>query len=532
MTDMTGNILNRVRRLPKPTKPAQALQPLFEAVSNAMHAIEDQFPATAITSGHINITITNLAAPARSQIIIADNGIGLTNDRFLAFCTTDTDFKLPRGGKGIGRLLWLDAFDRIKVTSIFEEGVRRLQRSFRFQLSQLDQITDETIEPAKDGAVVGTVLEFSGLRGSYATKFPGQPDRLIRYFGAHFFAEFILEKAPQITLFVDDRTAIFPGDVRDLLASERGRETITTKEYGELALASFVCKKAASTEFDGLHQLHFAANGRTVTTRKIDGIIGIGRFGEADDLVYHGCVAGTFLDERVNQERTQFNFDETVSDDIAKICAEKIRTGALRPEVESFDSNRLQTMQDFLVEYPSFQFETAESLLTKTPKNATTAEEFAKALIPTRIRRDQVRNREVKRIVETLGGAGEIPKDFGEAIRRAADDVRAEEQRQLTEYVLRRKIVLDVLDVLIRRVRETESGRDDHHLESTLHQFICPMKLRGDDPSRIERSDHDLWIIDERLVFAKYFASVSVRKEVESADRGSAKGPCGRRSLA
>ena len=115
-------------------------------------------------------------------------------------------------------------------------------------------------------------------------------------------------------------------------------------------------------------------------------------------------------------------------------------------------------MQDFLVEYPSFQFETAESLLTKTPKNATTAEEFAKALIPTRIRRDQVRNREVKRIVETLGGAEEIPKDFGEAIRRAADDVRAEEQRQLTEYVLRRKIVLDVLDVLIRRVRETESG--------------------------------------------------------------------------
>jgi hypothetical protein len=447
----------------------------------------------------------------------------LTNDRFLAFCTTDTDFKLPRGGKGIGRLLWLDAFDKIEVTSIYEEGGRRQQRSFRFQLSRLDQITDETIEPAKDGAVVGTVLEFSGLRGSYATKCPGQPDHLIRYFGAHFFAEFILEKAPQIILFVDGQTATFPGDVRDLLAGERGRETITTEEYGKLALASFVCKKSASTEFDGLHQLHFVANGRTVTTRKIDGLLGIGRFGEADDLVYHGCVSGIFLDERVNQERTQFNFDEAVSDDIAKICVEKIRAETLKPEVESFDSNRLQTMQSFLDEYPSFQFETAESLLTKTPKNATKPEEFAKALIPTRIRRDQERNREVKRIVETLGGAGEIPKDFGEAIRRAADDVRAEEQRQLTEYVLRRKMVLDVLDVLIRRVRETESGRDDHHLESTLHQFICPMKLRGDDPSRIESADHDLWIIDERLAFAKYFASdvsfQTLLAESQSGDR-------------
>ena len=72
---------------------------------------------------------------------------------------------------------------------------------------------------------------------------------------------------------------------------------------------------------------------------------------------------------------------------------------------------------------------------------------------------------------------------------------------------MRRKIVLDVLDVLIRRVREIGDGKNDHHLERTLHQFICPMKVRGDDPSKIERSAHDLWVIDERLTFAKYFSS-------------------------
>ena len=31
--------------------------------------------------------------------------------------------------------------------------------------------------------------------------------------------------------------------------------------------------------------------------------------------------------------------------------------------------------------------------------------------------------------------------------------------------------------------------------------------LRGDDPEKVERSDHDLWVVDERLTFAKYFAS-------------------------
>jgi hypothetical protein len=134
-------------------------------------------------------------------------------------------------------------------------------------------------------------------------------------------------------------------------------------------------------------------------------------------------------------------------------------------------------------------------------------EQFAQALIPIRIRRDKERNESVKNIVAQLASGTNVPDDFAQAVRKAADEVRAEEQRQLTEYVLRRKMVLDVLDVLIRRVREKDDGPDDHHIESTLHQFICPMRVRGDDPAKVERSDHDLWVIDERLTFAKYFAS-------------------------
>jgi len=83
---------------------------------------------------------------------------------------------------------------------------------------------------------------------------------------------------------------------------------VVTSEFGELELASFICDKTASANFDGLHQLHLVANGRTVVTRKIDGLVGVGRLGENEDLVYHGCVTGDFLDDRVNQERTQFNF--------------------------------------------------------------------------------------------------------------------------------------------------------------------------------------------------------------------------------
>jgi hypothetical protein len=523
MTAMRGDVLNRVRKLPKPSKAAEALQPLFEAVSNALHAIEDHWQAAANDRGRIAVTITNLRDPSRFQAVITDNGIGLNEKRYQAFCTTDTDFKVNRGGKGVGRLLWLDAFVRVRIASIYNENGTSFARSFTFQLDAADQIVDEqheqlpTIEPS------GTTVTLSGLRaGAYDLKFPKQSPRVLRHFGSHFLSDFILGKSPNIALSVDAATASFPEDVRELLISDRGAEDIETQEFGTLNLASFVLKKEASSDFDGSHQLHFIANGRTVTTRKIDGLLGIGRFGAADDCVYHGCVTGDFLNERVNQERTNFNFDETVIEEIAKACAEKARAGAIANEITSFERFRMANLEGFLNEYPSFQFDAPQELLKRTPKNAVKAEQFAQALIPTRIRRDEARKIRVQEVVATLAGGQSIPQDFAAAVRAAAQDVRAEEQRQLTEYVLRRKLVLDVMDVLIRRVREAQDGGDDDfHLEKTLHQFLCPMRVRGDDPTKIESADHDLWVIDERLAFSRYFASdVPFDQLIESSDSG------------
>lgn len=510
MTSMQGDIVNRVKRLPKPSLAAEALQPVFEAVSNSLHAIEDAFgPALYQSQGAVTVTIRNPRSPDDIEIIVDDNGIGLETPRFKAFCTTDTDYKMERGGKGVGRLLWLDAFERIKVVSIFKENGGLYRRSFSFQLTTVDQITNEELEELGAGdAPTGTSVTFSKLRGSaYRTKFPSQGATIVKHFGSHFFADFILGRSPTIIVDIDGNSSTFPEEVQSLMLEDRGVETITTSEFGELSLASFICHKNASANFDGLHQIHLVANGRTVTTRKIDGLLGIGRFGAGGDQVYHGCVSGEYLDERVNQERTQFNFDESIVEEIVRECAGYVRSEALGDEIREFDSQRLGTLRDFVNDYPSFGFEEAEALLERTPKNAIKPEEFARALIPFRIRRDKERNETIQQIVAQLDGNRAIPENFADAVRQAANEIKAEEQRQLTEYVLRRKTVLDVMDVLLRRIRERENGTQDFQLEQTLHQFICPMKLRGDDPSKIEQSDHDLWIIDERLTFQKYFAS-------------------------
>src|SRR5687767_9874258 len=119
MPTLGSNIENRVRKLSKPSNHSQALQPLFEAVSNAFYGIEDRFGSEARHKGHISTRVEKLSDPEKLTIEIIDNGIGLDADRYDAFCMVDTDFKRPKGGKGVGRLFWLDAFQGIQVESAF-----------------------------------------------------------------------------------------------------------------------------------------------------------------------------------------------------------------------------------------------------------------------------------------------------------------------------------------------------------------------------------------------------------------------------
>jgi Histidine kinase-, DNA gyrase B-, and HSP90-like ATPase len=161
------NIENRVRKLPKPANYSQALQPLFEAVSNAFYAIEDRVCVGMKEPGQVRIDITNLTDAAKFRVEISDNGIGLDAERYEAFQTIDTDFKRTRGGKGVGRLFWLDAFDRVKVESVFLEGSAPTKRCFTFALSNDEQITEENLPDGYVGRdVIGTTVILEGLRGA------------------------------------------------------------------------------------------------------------------------------------------------------------------------------------------------------------------------------------------------------------------------------------------------------------------------------------------------------------------------------
>ncbi|WP_273241032.1 ATP-binding protein [Hyphomonas atlantica corrig.] len=534
MPSLSQNVKNRVRKLPKPSNSAQALQPLFEAVSNALYAIEDKVEMDEYFKGEVVVRVDGLSKPKNVRIEVSDDGIGLDKVRFAAFCELDTAFKRKKGGKGVGRLFWLDAFDRIKVESAYTEQDSLKNRAFSFRLSESDQIVpSDEFETDKAKGATGTSIVFHGLKsGPYTDQFPKKTDTFLRYFSSHFIADFLMGKSPKVTVVLNGEAHEYPASISELVVGERLEAPSTkSEEYGTLNITGFKCRPSASAGLEGRHQLHLLANGRTVETRKIDNLLGLFGIqdGEHDDLVFHGCISGEYLDERVNEGRTAFNIPEKKLKEICRYCADIVKSELLQDSIAEYAEERRKSYEKFVREHPIYGFDETEVQLERVPFHAMSAEDFAAGLVKYQIRREEERQQAIEQVIKSIEHLENIPSDFQDTVIKAAADIQRSEQLALAQHVVRRKLVLELLDKLIKRLRkipstEGKDRQDRHQLESTLHSFICPMFVRGDDPNERRSRAHDLWIVDERFAFTRAFSS-DKRLDALISDGGSADRP-------
>ncbi len=157
------------------------------------------------------------------------------------------------------------------------------------------------------------------------------------------------------------------------------------------------------------------------------------------------------------------------------------------------------------------------------PFHASSAEDFASGLIKYQVRQEEQRQEKLQHLIDALD-LEEVPVSFEASVARAAKDIQASERLALAQHVVRRKLALELLEKLIRRIRIRHGQEDDFHLERTLHSFICPMGVKGDDTSEPQSRAHDLWVIDERLTFTRAFSS-DKRLDAIMAQGGSSDRP-------
>ncbi|TAZ73894.1 ATP-binding protein [Rhizobium ruizarguesonis] len=512
MPRLAPNVINRVDKLPKPSNTAQAMQPLFEAVSNAIFAIEDVQETQPDYQGIVDIYVTGLRDPDKLAIEVIDNGIGLDENRYGAFCQLDTDFKKERGGKGVGRLFWLDSFKDVRVESRYLDNDDLHSRAFAFLLNNEEQLRedDQRLHLSRVRSS-GTVVVFKGLReANYRKQFPASAELFKRYFSAHFIADFLMARGAAVRLDIDGEEARYPEAVSDLVVGEPLEDsTVEHKEFGVLKITGFTCKPEASTGLDGMHQLHLLADGRNVEPRKIDKLLGIDRVrrGDQNDLVFHGCVTGEYLNRHVNEGRTAFNLGESKVKELIRFCTELIKERFLTEQIAEYSEARREDYRGFVQRYPIYDFADEDTQLDRVPFGARSPEEFATGLVKYQIRRDETRQKDIEDVIKLLEEGQSVSENFAETVIRAAQEVQNSERLALAQHVVRRKLVLELLDRLVRRIRDRGDKEEDFHLESTLHSLIVPMRLSGVDPSKVEASNHDLWIVDERLAFTRSFSS-------------------------
>jgi hypothetical protein len=154
----------------------KALLPLFEAVMNAFQAIQEAPQARehqiviscerdtgGFTLGDDPLPITSFT--------VSDTGIGFNDANFDSFNTAFSDHKEARGGKGLGRFMWLVAFDRARISSVFIEPDRPhpWRRNFVFDTNY--DPDKAPAEPVEAGAT-GTTIVLEGFKSPYREECP------------------------------------------------------------------------------------------------------------------------------------------------------------------------------------------------------------------------------------------------------------------------------------------------------------------------------------------------------------------------
>ena len=124
---MKTNIQGLVKSLD--LKQTQGMIPLFEAISNAMDAIE---VGKGLNAGNIDIQLIRRAdlgsksdeLPLINAVTVTDDGVGFTDENLRSFEEAYTQVKVKLGGKGVGRFTYLKVFNKIKVESNFRDIIR------------------------------------------------------------------------------------------------------------------------------------------------------------------------------------------------------------------------------------------------------------------------------------------------------------------------------------------------------------------------------------------------------------------------
>jgi hypothetical protein len=508
---MYTDVLGRVRNID--LRPSKPLLPLFEAVANSFDAIE----SVGETQGRIEIVVNrdsasllskeDRTAPDITGFEIRDNGVGFTDENLNSFQTSDTTFKAKRGGKGVGRFLWLVAFDTVQIESHYADADQMKCRQFSF-VPKGDGVEslDSSLSEKKDRL---TTVRLIGFKDRYAKTCPKKPETLAAYIVEHFLSYFFRENCPSINLRDNGSNDIF--NLNDVFVQEMAANS--KLDPYKIKSQDFLMRhvKLYSSHAND-HYIHFCAYDRVVKSEKITGKLpGLVKRLQDDDgrlFVYASYVESAVLDACVTSERTDFNIaedlhellpDEIAWSEIKKVSVDQ-SSAFLRAFTEPVTKKIKERIDTFIeTEAPMYRpilTHIAEKIAVYDPeiKNDDLDLKMYEAYQSLQLKAKS----DGKSLMKDIESDTDF-EDYENKLKEYFDLVTDLNSSDLARYVCQRRAVLDFL---YKQLTIKDSGK--YRTEDRIHDIIFP---RGSTSAEVEFDKHNLWLIDEKLAYHKFLAS-------------------------
>lgn len=491
--------------------------PIIEAVVNSIDAVDE----TGRKDGKIEIIIQrsnqqplnldSTALPDISSIKIQDNGIGFNRENRDSFDTLYSDQKIEKGGKGFGRFMFLKYFESVKVESIYNDKNVSWFRTFNFGSDK--KIIDEevVIEVKKTNAK--TTLFLENIKENNLDK---KVDTFARKILEKLLIYFINDKyiCPKITVVEEGKADI--SILNDFLNKENG-------EIQQVLSEEFTLKKdTASKKFqvkifkifyphNQKSKISLVAHNREVTETLLSEYVPefadefFQEFENQDktkttkDYIIKTYVLGDYLDANVSLERGDFKFSDHNSffcdfsqKDIEQQAAE-ITKKIFNEEVRKRIEKKRGRIEAYVNEEAPWNKEYLQDIDISTMPYHLDNETIELEIHKAKFKQERIVKAQVKAIIDNP------ESEIDESVNELINKISKAEMSELAHYVALRKTILGIFK---KSLELGDTGK--YSQENAVHNIIFPTKK---DSISTSYSNHNLWIIDEKLNFTEYVSS-------------------------
>ena len=507
LTDFSGRIRNFT------LAEYRGIYALYEAVVNSIQSIDERIEKDS--SFNIDQSVIRIKLIRESQCTIddtkselrgfevLDNGIGFDSNNFKSFHTLDSSYKIAKGGRGVGRLAWLKVFNRVNIESVFVEKDEKLKRQFTFSIQ--NGIQDENVQSMPNDIPNETKVSLLDINRNYKRSIPKTVNALASSLLEHCIWYFMRDGgAPKIEI-IDGLDVITLSELYDSTIENRAQ--IDEFNIGENVFYITHVKSSKASDFT--EKISYCADNRLVLSESVSDKIK-GFFGILEDettTFHYSCyITGEYLNQNITQDRQDFTFSK-VNDQLFpdQISLEDIRNAALvniqayldpylvdgkekgRKKLEDFVNHTAPKYRKLLA-HMSDDDKIVHPAISDRELELKMHREYSK------LEESVLKEGQELRAQISIQNKDEYQERFNKYIEKAKDL----HSTDLANYVVHRKVILDLLDKAIH----PEDGLPVR--EEIIHRLLMPMVAESDS---VDFDENNLWVINERLVFHDYMAS-------------------------